>query len=157
MNTITTGSTARNSADLSKSNSLADLAARIRAEHEQVVVALARGIKHAINAGELLLEAKAQIKHGQWLSWLSEHCAVSERTAQLYMRIAQRRAELEAKAQGLADLTLEGAARLLAKSGESNIETVTGDDSEPGSWEWCKAQSERELFTKLAATYAGRT
>jgi N6-adenosine-specific RNA methylase IME4 len=101
--------------DLTPSNSLADLAARIRAEH----VAMQRGVEHAMRAGDLLLEAKAQLRHGQWLPWLTENCSMSERTAQLYMRVAERRSELEAKAQGLADLTLEGAARLLAKPSES--------------------------------------
>jgi N6-adenosine-specific RNA methylase IME4 len=105
--------------DLTCSNSLADLAARIRAEHEATTIAMQRGLEHAIRAGDLLLEAKAQLKHGQWLPWLTEHCSMSERTAQLYMRVAERRSELEAKAQGLADLTLEGAARLLAKPSES--------------------------------------
>ena len=46
----------------------ADLAARIRAEHEAVIIFMKKGLERAIRAGELLLEAKAQIgKHGQWL------------------------------------------------------------------------------------------
>jgi hypothetical protein len=53
--------------DLTLSNSLADLAARINAKHEAAGGALKRGLQHAIAAGELLLEAKAQLKHGQWL------------------------------------------------------------------------------------------
>jgi hypothetical protein len=69
-------------ADIAASNSLADLAARIRAEHEAVIIFMKKGLERAIRAGELLLEAKAQIgKHGQWLPWLREHCQVPERTA----------------------------------------------------------------------------
>ena len=45
-------------------------------------------MRHAIEAGALLLEAKEQLKHGQWLPWLKDHCTISERTAQLYMRTA---------------------------------------------------------------------
>jgi len=41
------------------SNSLADLAARIRSEHEAHTVAMRRSLEHAIAAGELLIEAKA--------------------------------------------------------------------------------------------------
>ena len=47
------------------SNSLPDLAARIRNEHEAVSSALKDRVRHAIAAGELLIEAKAQLKHGQ--------------------------------------------------------------------------------------------
>jgi hypothetical protein len=99
---------------LDASNSLADLAARIRAEHEASAIAMQRGLEHAINAGRLLIEAKAQLKHGQWLPWLAEHCEVSERTASLYMRLARHAPELEAKAQPVADLTVRGALELLA-------------------------------------------
>src|SRR5437660_94580 len=89
------------------SNSLAELAARIRAEHEATADSLKRSVEHAMAAGDLLLEAKAQLKHGQWLPWLSEHCAMSERTAQLYMQIAKNREAIEAKyATGIADLNL---------------------------------------------------
>ena len=85
------------SGDLSRSNSLTDLAARIRSEHEAVSTALKESVRHAITAGELLIEAKSQVQHGQWLSWLRDHCAMSERTAQLYMRTAKNRKQIESK------------------------------------------------------------
>jgi protein gp37 len=121
------------------SNSLADLAHRIRQEHEATAIALARGIEHAIRAGELLIEAKAHpdLRHGQWLPWLEGHCAVSARTAQLYMQVARHRFELEANTPGLAHLTLEGAAKTLAKAVKS-ITTIDhdahdGESVAPGS------------------------
>ncbi|MBO0737792.1 MAG: hypothetical protein J2P48_14660 [Alphaproteobacteria bacterium] len=46
------------------SNSLAELAARIRCEHEAAGVAMRRSLEHAMAAGELLIEAKAQLKRG---------------------------------------------------------------------------------------------
>ena len=67
------------------SNSLADLAARIRAKHEAVGQALRRGLEDMIAAGDMLNEAKRQIKlnkHARWLPWLKEHCQIPERTAQ---------------------------------------------------------------------------
>jgi hypothetical protein len=74
-----------------------------------------RGIEHAITAGNLLIEAKAKLnKHGQWLPWLREHCTMSERTAQLYMRLARFAPELQAKSASLADLTIERAVSLIA-------------------------------------------
>jgi hypothetical protein len=89
---------------------LTDLARRINEKHNEAEQALKSGFAHAIAAGELLLEAKATVPHGEWLSWLAENCAVAERTAQLYMKVARGRQQLEAKNASLADLTLEGAA-----------------------------------------------
>src|SRR5262249_9472061 len=87
---------------------LADLAARIKAEHEATIAGLKRSIEHAMKVGDLLINAKSLVKRGQWLPWLEEHCAMSERTAQLYMRVARHRAtvEGEGKSARLADLTL---------------------------------------------------
>jgi hypothetical protein len=118
------------------SNSLADLAARIRQEHAATAEALQRGVEHAMAAGDLLLEAKAQLKHGLWLPWLAEHCQMSERTAQLYMRVAKNRATIEAKAQRVADLTLNQAAALLVLTSDidklfafaKQVEGVTDSD-----------------------------
>ena len=100
-------------------NSLADLAARIRAEHEAVSTALKESVRHAIAPGELLVEAKGQLGHGRWLPWLRDHCTISERTAQLYMRVAKNRAEVENQMRNdVADLTLNEAAALLALSSD---------------------------------------
>jgi hypothetical protein len=95
-------------------HSLTDLAARVNAEHQAVTAAVKRGVEHAVNAGKLLIEAKDQLAHGQWLPWLKDHCTISERTAQLYMRLARRVADLEAKSASLADLTMEDAISLIS-------------------------------------------
>jgi hypothetical protein len=102
------------SADLTESNSLADLAARINAQHAEMVRTVQRGVDHAIAAGELLLEAKAKVPHGRWLPWLEANCTIPERTAQLYMRIARERAAIEAKSATVADLTIRGAVALIS-------------------------------------------
>jgi len=94
---------------------LADLARRINAEHEATEIAMQSGLEHAIKAGELLLEAKEAVPHGNWLPWLKANCSVSERTAQLYMKVAREREALGAESASLADLTLEQAARRLSK------------------------------------------
>jgi hypothetical protein len=92
------------------SNSLTDLAFRIRAEHEAATIATTRSLHHAMQAGELLLEAKEQLKHGQWTPWLKQHCNIPDRTARLYMRLSKR---LKANWQSVADLTIQAAIRLL--------------------------------------------
>jgi hypothetical protein len=76
------------------SNSLAEIAELIRAEHGEVAVALQRSIVHAITAGELLIEAKAHLRHGQWEPWLAENCAIPARTARHYMRLAKNKDKL---------------------------------------------------------------
>jgi predicted transcriptional regulator len=84
---------------------LETLAARIQQEHEATVAAIRSGVEHAIAAGKLLLEAKAQLKRGRWLPWLKDHCKVPARTAQLYMWLAEH----DPNAQRVADLPLRRA------------------------------------------------
>jgi hypothetical protein len=94
--------------DPSLSNSLAELAARIRAEHDGAKGAIKRGVEHAIAAGELLIEAKEKLQHGQWLPWLEEHCGMSERSARRYMRVAKNKDKLGENGH-VSDLSLRGA------------------------------------------------
>jgi hypothetical protein len=98
-------------ADPAFSNSLTDLAARIRVEHEACDAALKRGLQHAVAAGKLLIEAKAQLKHGQWLPWLREHCGIPERSARRYMQIAPYAVDDDDRTilANLADLTADAA------------------------------------------------
>jgi Protein of unknown function (DUF3102) len=65
--------------------------------------------ERAIEAGRALIEAKALVKHGEWLPWLREHCQLPERTAQLYMKIAASGLE----SATVADIGLNAAAQTL--------------------------------------------
>jgi hypothetical protein len=114
-------------ANLAVSNSLVDLAARIRIEHEATASALKSSVEHAMAAGELLIEAKSQLKHGQWLPWLAEHCVIPERTAHLYMRLARNRPEIEISATPVADMSIRGAVALLTvpRRGKAEDKFVT--------------------------------
>jgi hypothetical protein len=93
------------------SNYLTDLAFRIRAEHDAAAFAVQRGVHHAMTAGDLLIEAKRMLAHGQWLPWLKQYCGIPARTASLYMRLARRLETLNR--QYIADLTIQSALRLL--------------------------------------------
>src|SRR4029079_8036463 len=73
---------------------LHDLAARIEQHHQAACEAHASAIDNAIDCGKLLIEAKAKLKHGDWLPWLEEHTSVSTRQAQKYMRLAEHKGEL---------------------------------------------------------------
>ena len=91
------------------------LAKRINEEHRRCEGAVNAALEHAMNAGDLLLEAKASAPHGSWQGWLADHFDGSVRTAQAYMRVAARRDEVEAtKAQSSAPLSLDGALRALS-------------------------------------------
>jgi Protein of unknown function (DUF3102) len=100
--------------DILLSNSLADLSARIKAEHRATSDALRSSVEHSMAAGDLLIEAKELVPHGQWLPWLAQNCELSERSSQLYMRTAKNREAIELQIRnGVADLTLNEAAALL--------------------------------------------
>jgi hypothetical protein len=101
--------------ELTPNADLAGLAERINAEHAAAADSLRAGLQHARRAGALLVEAKAKMAHGQWIPWLEKNVRCAPRTAQTYMRVAERWHELEATAQPLALLTFQEATRLLAK------------------------------------------
>jgi Protein of unknown function (DUF3102) len=87
---------------------------------------------HVMAAGDLLIAAKSQLKHGQWLPWLAEHCAMPERTAQLYMRMAKNRTAIEKQIRNVPDLTFRGAVAALAppNEGEAILQRIAAADAE---------------------------
>jgi len=99
--------------DTTPGNSLEELAQAINAELRGMIDGARTTLRHAVNAGELLLKAKDQVEHGQWSEWLRENCDMSERSAQKYMRLARHRMAIEANPPPTADLGIEAALRLL--------------------------------------------
>jgi hypothetical protein len=97
--------------------SLPDLAQRIKTYHAGVIDAARNVVTKAISAGLLLKEAKAKLPHGQFLSWLDEHCGLSERTAHRYMQLATNKLKMEDALKGksatMATLSLNKALRLI--------------------------------------------
>ncbi len=109
---------------------LDSLAAEINREHEAVKAAFQKGLEHAIKAGEHLIEAKKAVPHGKWGTWLSDHCSVSERMAQHYMKVASEFPKLEpANAKRVSDLSLRAALAELANP--SDHEAVDGIERVP--------------------------
>jgi hypothetical protein len=80
--------------DLTLSNSLTDLAARINGAHHLAMHHAGEAIVQAIACGQMLLEAKSKAGHGQWLPWLRQNVTFGERSAQGYMRLAERAPKL---------------------------------------------------------------
>ena len=105
----------QNTTTAKRGEHLAPIAADINREHRAAQEHATAAIQHARRAGELLLEAKAALQHGDWSAWIDQHFDGSERTAQRYMRLSRHWHELEAKAPRVADLTLNAAEALLAE------------------------------------------
>src|ERR1700694_3834196 len=72
------------------SRPLSQLAERINTEHQAACDAALTAIEHGRAAGLLLIEAKSQLGHSEWLPWLAQNCECAPRTAQGYMRLAER-------------------------------------------------------------------
>ena len=94
------------------------LAAQINDLHRQAESAMRTGLEHALEAGRLLLEAKAQCTHGEWGAWIDDNCEFSDRTARAYMRIARLLPKLDGTATPVADLTFRRAMRAVASNSQ---------------------------------------
>jgi hypothetical protein len=84
-----------NTADLAGTpagaNRLPVLAAEIAQAHAACRRSTVDAIKHAVDAGHRLIEAKQLVRHGDWVPWLHAHVpGISVRTAQRYMAAAER-------------------------------------------------------------------
>lgn len=99
-----------------------DLVREINAEHGQVETYKHNTIQHAIRCGDLLLEMKQRVGHGNWLAWVQEHFEASERTARNYMEIAKSAAVADLRD----DTTMRSALRALASRSQPKDEEGAG-------------------------------
>jgi hypothetical protein len=81
---------------------------------DELHTALKRETADILAIGNLLVEAKAKVEHGQWLPWLRQEFLMTDRSAQNYMKAA----EFAAKNEIVADLRLSPSALYLL-SGDS--------------------------------------
>ena len=93
---------------------LEQLASKIKAEHRHVVQTFRKSLEHARGAGELLAEAREEIKNSafRWGKWVEQECEIQERTASNYIRVFRRWDEIE-KAGDVSTLTVRAALALL--------------------------------------------
>jgi hypothetical protein len=101
---------------------LRDLAAEINREAGLAERAWSSALEHALRAGELLMNAKAQLPHGEWLPWLQANFKGSVRTAQSYMRLSAH-----PNTQALAHLGIEGALKEIATPVPQETEDSASD------------------------------
>ena len=93
-------------------STIAHIATEINEAHALAMEHAGAAVANGIRVGQLLLEAKTKVPHGQWLPWLRANVTFSDRTAQSYMRIAHK-SPPEIR-NGAADLSLRKATRLIA-------------------------------------------
>ena len=75
----------RRSLDVGRLRLLAEKANR---EHSQAQRAAGQAVEHAVEAGGLLLKAKEEVGHGNFMKWVEENFEGSERVSRKYMRLA---------------------------------------------------------------------
>lgn len=99
----------------SHDTSLASLARLANQEHDQAQTCFRSGVQHAERARRALISAKGKLAHGQWTAWLAENFHGSERTAQLYMRLARHMGETDDETRNaIAEMALRDAAKDMA-------------------------------------------
>jgi len=110
-----------------ETKTLIDLAAQINQAHDQVEQAFTSAMKHALIAGKFLLEAKTQLKHGEFKPWIRDNFEFSDRMARAYMRVAKEFPKLpDEERQRVTDMSLRGVLKLLASP---KNKTTAGSDS----------------------------
>lgn len=83
------------------------LATTINAEHALAQQCAGTAVEHAVRCGQLLLEVKSGLNHGEFLPWIEANCEFSGQSARVYMAAAKQ------NARGLAISSL---AKLLGSS-----------------------------------------
>lgn len=94
---------------------LGELIEIIRSHHRAVGRAGIDLLAAAMAAGDALAAARRQVPRGGWELWVQSSCGLSLRTVQAYIRLANHRFEIEAKAQSSAPWSLAAALKLIAR------------------------------------------
>ncbi len=123
---------------------LGELADQINAEHERAEASARASIKHAKTAGDLLVIAKRQVGHGNWLTWVSDNCHVSERTCRTYMKIAGQWDEI-LKNGSASDLSIREGLTLLADD-TTAVEGLTSEGQMALDHGWIDAETAKHLL-----------
>lgn len=106
------------------------------------------GGQAVLEIGKRLIEAKAQLKHGEWLDWLRDRVEFSEASAQRFMRLARE----YGNASLVTDLGAGKALELLALPESQREEFVEENDVSGMTREQLRqAIRERDEATVLAA------
>lgn len=110
---------------------------------EDLRTALKRETADVIKIGSLLAEAKGQVGHGNWLPWLEKEFAMSERSAERYIR-----AHEFAKSANVADLKLRVTALYLLSEGKFDSDE-TDAIFKAAETQWVGAQKAERIVAAL--------
>lgn len=89
----------------------------VPAELEAAEGSMRTGLAHAVKAGRMLIEAKADLPHGMFQHWLAKHVRLHPEVAQNYMRLARELPKLpSAKVNPVSHLSLRDALAEIAKT-----------------------------------------
>jgi hypothetical protein len=124
---------------------LSALAAQICAAHLAVGRALGNALDHAMTAGDALIAARGQVKHGEWAFWLKRHCDLHERVARRYVQLAKARPVLEAKQTRESVLTLGVALKFIGEAKSANGSSSSQRPAKPvlSTLAWSEATPEQ--------------
>lgn len=109
-----------------------DSLAEVVALHGDIMGGVRTTLEKAIRIGELLADIKCGMKHGQWLPWIQEHLPFDRMTAFRYMRLHERRRQIEEVIKCNTKLQLTDAYKLLA-AGDKETAHV-GHNSGENEW-----------------------
>ena len=118
----------------SPGRTIADVTAEIRFYKAQTV-------QSVIEIGKRLIEAKAMLEHGQWMTWLEENVQISYRSAKNYMQLAEQFPNL----QPVADLPYTKLLALLAVPEEEREEFLEVTHNVSGEEKAVAEMTKREL------------
>lgn len=110
---------------------LADIAAQINGMHVRANAQAREALATAKACGELLIRAKAEVKHGDWLPWIAANLSFGPRQAQKYIKLARYWDELEAKSNS--HFSLDEALSLLTSPRKSTLE-ILKESAPSTSW-----------------------
>jgi Protein of unknown function (DUF3102) len=111
------------------SNRLSDLAERVRIAEAAMTAASQEMAGRALEAGRLLMEAKEESRHGEWLPFLG-HAGMHERQARRLMQLARS----GLKPDTVSDLGIKRTLAILAKwklPRDGNVLTVSTKHASP--------------------------
>ena len=134
-----------------KAMTLSDLGKKIKSDHEALASSIRYIVDRAISIGEDLNKAKALVGHGSFLKWVKLNCAMSNKTAERYMKFATNKTKLMAKlaeAAAKADDKFEMISNLSLAQAERLISGNAGNakDSNPSD---AYDKAEGKLIEKL--------
>ncbi len=132
---------------------LDDLAKQIEVALVEVGVALLTSVQRAAEVGHLLAQAKEQVDHGQWLTWVEQNTTIAPRTARMYMQIERDWGEADAaKRRRVADLGLRGFLREIAESRPTPVDEPADSTPSPS---WMRGAVKRPDLTGMVKNLAG--